>query len=221
MWSWLRRWPRRDELIFFFGRPTIYSELPFVVVSQQHREPGERACRIDWLLLVVCVVVVAVVRAVARVEALAAGRAEAWTRSVAQRLKRQIGQDILAQDLIEIDLVVLVDEQRVFIALGRLQGQPGADVGAGEEFFVELALDFSGGIFQAPRTFEEDVRRVLAVDQDALRRPGEMDMAMDRPVEVQLVARVGEGLGEVEVAGGAGSEQQQLRNVDGYHKNRR
>ena len=23
MWSWLRRWPRLDELIFFFGSPTM------------------------------------------------------------------------------------------------------------------------------------------------------------------------------------------------------
>jgi len=28
MWSWLRRWPRRDELIFFFGSPTTELSFP-------------------------------------------------------------------------------------------------------------------------------------------------------------------------------------------------
>ena len=41
-----------------------------------------------------------------RPESLAARLTQAWTGCVAQRLERQMGQDILPQDFVQVDLVV-------------------------------------------------------------------------------------------------------------------
>ena len=54
-----------------------------------------------------------------RPESLAAGLTQAWTGCVAQRLQRQMGQDILPQDFVQVDLMVLVDEVLVFFDVVR------------------------------------------------------------------------------------------------------
>ena len=43
------------------------------------------------------------------IEPLAAGGAQAWTRSLTQRLYWQVGKDILPQQLVEVDFVMLID----------------------------------------------------------------------------------------------------------------
>jgi hypothetical protein len=110
------------------------------------------------------------------IESLPAGRAQAWTGGIAQGPQGQVGQDILPQNLIQVDFVVLVDQEQVG-PIGDVERQTGANVGAGQELFVEFALDLDSRVFEAAGAFQDDFSAVLAVDEDAVRRAREARMA--------------------------------------------
>ena len=88
------------------------------------------------------------------VQPLAAVRHRPGQVSLAQRLQRQVGQDVLAQHLVQIDLVVLVDAAAVVLVVGSVERHAGADVGAGQELFVERAATWACASFEAARALE-------------------------------------------------------------------
>ncbi len=61
---------------------------------------------------------------------------------------------------------MFVDEGLVVLHDWRFDRQSGADVGAGQEFFVELALDVGDGLFEASRAFEAHGGVILGVGED-------------------------------------------------------
>src|SRR3982074_364682 len=124
-------------------------------------------------------------------ESLPAGRAQTWTGGIAQGPQGQVGQDILPQNLIQVDFVVLVDQEQGG-PIGDVERQTGANVGAGQELFVEFALDLDGGVFEAAGAFQDDFSAVLAVDEDAVRRAREVRVASDGAVQVQFSRKIGD-----------------------------
>src|SRR5206468_12107592 len=101
--------------------------------------------------------------AVRAIEPLAAGGAQAWTRSLTQRLYWQVGKDILPQQLVEVDFVMLIDT-RLLVDVRQLYRIARAQIDAWQELLVEGALDLDSHVVQTARTFQRHWRDVVAVD---------------------------------------------------------
>ncbi len=153
-------------------------------------------------------------RAMARAESLAAGCAQAWAAGRAQRSQWDIGEDILTQDLVEIDLVMFVDEGLVVLHDWQFDRQSGADIGAGQELFVELALDVGDGLLEASRAFEAHGGVILGVGEDTFCGTQQAGAAFDGAKKMELTGRIGEGLEELELPYGARAHEQELRHID-------
>jgi hypothetical protein len=129
-----------------------------LIVLQEHHQPCEWARGIDWWAIGFWLGM----RWVIAVQALTARRAQARAAGAAQRVHRQICQDILPQHLVEVDLVVFVDARLiVLLRSGWLNRHAGTDVRAGQELFVQYAFDSGDGFVEAAGALDRNRRNVL------------------------------------------------------------
>lgn len=139
-------------------------------------------------------------RGVSGPESLAAVWAQARAGRIAQRLQRQAGQDVLAQDFVQIDLVMFIDDGLI---VGRTVRQfdrkTGANIGHGHELLVERAVYPSDCVLQATRALENHPRMKVAMREDTLRGPRKSRMTGDRPLQMQLVGGIRERLTEIKI----------------------
>ena len=102
---------------------------------------------------------------------------------------------------------------------GTLERQTGANVGAGQELFVEHAVDSASALVQAARALEDDARDVLAVDQDALRACGSSARGrVTGPRRCSSSSGSGSGSEKSNSRTVPRPDEQQLGHVDGHHR---